>query len=92
METIISNIIQKNQDRFLVAYNRFLAEVRQELAIIQKEYNTEILKKQTNTEMTALFRSLEWFKQEGKLRMVNERPEVVFGSEGKRQDHFQAET
>ena len=70
LETIISGIIQKSQDRFLVAYNRFLAEVRQELALIQKEYNSEVLKKQSEAESLALHRSLEWFKQECMLILI----------------------
>lgn len=70
METIISGIIQKSQDRFLVAYNRFLAEVRQELAQIQREYNSEVLKKQNDAESIALHRSLEWFKQECKIVLI----------------------
>lgn len=76
LETIISGIIQKSQDRFLVAYNRFLAEVRQELNQIQREYNSEVLKKQNDAESIALHRSLEWFKQE--CRLILSRPEVVF--------------
>lgn len=61
---MIASIVQKSQDRFLVAYNRFLAEVRQELALIQKQYNSEVQKKQSEAENIALHRSLEWFKQE----------------------------
>lgn len=64
LESVISNIIQKSQDRFLVAYRRFLTEVRQELGQIQKEYNIEILRRQNDAENLALHRSLEWFKQE----------------------------
>jgi hypothetical protein len=66
LETIIGGIIQKSQDRFLVAYNRFLNEVKQELAQIQKDYDIEVLKKQNSDETLAIHRSLEWFKQECK--------------------------
>lgn len=48
----------------MVAYRRFLTEVRQELGQIQKEYNIEILRRQNDAENLALHRSLEWFKQE----------------------------
>ena len=54
-----------------MAYRRFLNEVRQELAHIHKEYNTEILKRQNNEESIALHRSLEWFKQEC-IKLSNE--------------------
>lgn len=77
MENIISGIIQKSQDRFLVAYNRFLAEVRQELAQIQREYNSEVLKKQNDAESIALHRSLEWFKQECKRDLI--RFKIIIG-------------
>lgn len=61
---MVDNIIKKQQDNFLIAYHRFLQEVKQELAQLQKDYSVEVLRKQNNEQIQALQRSLEWFKDE----------------------------
>lgn len=61
---MVKKILRKQQDNFLVAYHRFLQEVKIELAQLQKEYSAEVLKKQSDEQMKALKRSLEWFKDE----------------------------
>lgn len=64
---MVQTIIKKQQDNFLIAYHRFLQEVKQELAQLQKDYSVEVLRKQNNEQIQALQRSLEWFKDECKV-------------------------
>jgi hypothetical protein len=64
LDSVIEQIIKKQQDSFISAYSHYLQDVKVQLRTLQEDYSVEVYRTKNDEKITALHKSLDWFKDE----------------------------
>jgi hypothetical protein len=79
LDSVIEQIIKKQQDSFISAYSHYLQDVKVQLRTLQEDYSVEVYRTKNDEKITALHKSLDWFKDES-LRLtkdIHKRDKVI---------------
>jgi hypothetical protein len=64
LDSVIEQIIKKQQDSFISAYSHYLQDVKVQLRTLQEDYSVEVYRTKNDEKIAALHKSLDWFKDE----------------------------